>query len=354
MNFKSNKVLIVIPPIHLLGGVAIHYWGLKNFWSGDVEYYQAYKAIRGTNKVFRLLYSTLDLVKFSFFILLNSPKKVVFNLSLRKGFFARYFYMRVAKMFGKRIVVFIHGWDENSEHMLTKPRGKWIMQNSDGMIVLAQHFKNKLVKYGFKNSILLTTTKVDDALVEGFDAATGRDYSKKNILFLARIEKAKGVYEVVDAYALLKPRYKDLTLTFVGDGSELPALKKYVEEKGLQDVRFTGRINGNALANEYKTANFFFFPSHSEGMPAVVLESMAFGLPVFTRKVGGLVDFFENGKMGYISNSLDPKDFAEAMVPYLNDQDLTRKVSLYNAKYAKEHFMGSSVAQQLENYFKTI
>ena len=85
--------------------------------------------------------------------------------------------MQVAKIFGKKMVVFIHGWDEDSEYMLTKPRGKWIMQNTDGMIVLAQHFKDKLVKYGFKNSILLTTTKVDDALVEDFNVVTGRDYS---------------------------------------------------------------------------------------------------------------------------------------------------------------------------------
>ena len=38
-------------------------------------------------------------------------------------------------------------------------------------------------------------------------------------------------------------------------------------------------------------------------------------LPIFTRKVGGLIDFFENGKMGYISSSLDPAVFAEARRP---------------------------------------
>ena len=87
-------------------------------------------------------------------------------------------------------------------------------------------------------------------------------------------------------------------------------------------------------------------------MPTVVLEAMAFGLPVFTRKVGGLADFFENGKMGYITDSLDPKDFAEAMIPYLEDIEQTKKVSQYNAKYAKEHFMASSVAKQIENTIK--
>ena len=45
-------------------------------------------------------------------------------------------------------------------------------------------------------------------------------------------------------------------------------------------------------------------------MPTVVLEAMAFGLPILTRNVGGLVDFFKNDKMGFITDSLEPKDFS--------------------------------------------
>ena len=70
-------------------------------------------------------------------------------------------------------------------------------------------------------------------------------------------------------------------------------------------------------------------------MPTVVLEAMAFGLPILTRNVGGLVDFFKNDKMGFITDSLEPKDFADAMVPYIKDKELARKVGAYNAQYAK-------------------
>ena len=52
---------------------------------------------------------------------------------------------------------------------------------------------------------------------------------------------------------------------------------------------------------------------------------MIFGLPIFTRKVGGLIDFFENGKMGYISSSLDPAVFAEAMKPYIENPAKMRR-----------------------------
>ena len=132
-------------------------------------------------------------------------------------------------------------------------------------------------------------------------------------MYSGRIEKAKGVYETVDTFSILKSQYKDLTLTFVGDGSELPMLKQYVENKKIKDVRFTGELRGEDFKKEYINADMYLFLSYTEGMPTVVLEAMIFGLPIFTRKVGGLIDFFENGKMGYISSSLDPAVFAEAM-----------------------------------------
>ena len=87
-------------------------------------------------------------------------------------------------------------------------------------------------------------------------------------------------------------------------------------------------------------------------MPTVVLEAMAFGLPVFTRNVGGLPDFFENGKMGYITDSLNAEDFAKALIPYIENTQLTQQVSHYNARYAKEHFMASRVAKELELLIK--
>lgn len=354
MGINSRKVLIVVPPLYILGGVALHYAGLKNYWEGNVEYYQSFKIVRGANRMFAKVWLLLDIINFFFIILFKNPDVVVFNLSLKKGFYSRILYQRVVKILGKKMVIFIHGWNVDSENMLLTAKGKWMMRQADGIIVLAQQFKDKLLKYGINKKILLTTTKVDDALVGDFNVVSDRDYSGKNILFVSRIEKEKGIYEVVNTYALLKPKYKDLKLTFVGDGTELGALKECVAEKGLQDVRFTGRLDGMELAKEYKAANFFFFPSYGEGLPTVVLEAMAFGLPVFSRKVGGLVDFFENDKMGYITDSLNPKDFVDAIEPYIKDENLTRTVSLYNEQYAKVHFMASTVAKFLESYFKTI
>jgi glycosyltransferase involved in cell wall biosynthesis len=75
---------------------------------------------------------------------------------------------------------------------------------------------------------------------------------------------------------------------------------------------------------------------------------------VITRPVGGLVDFFQNGKMGEMLDSLEPSDFAKCIEKYMLDEDLTKKTSLYNHVYAKENFMASKVAKRLEAIWNCI
>ena len=345
------NILINTPSLKLLGGVANHYGGLTSFWTTNVRYNTVGKrnSMPGGGKY----WLPFDVLKFVFRLLTFRPDIVMVNPSLWANALRRDFLMvKIARALGFKAAIFIHGFNLDYAKVIDK---EWAAKNFNKaslIFVLAQQFKDIMQGWGVTAPIRLTTTKVDDNLLAGFDLATTRDFSKRKLLFLSRIEKAKGIYEAVDTYAILKQKYQDLTISFVGDGTELESLKQYVADKHLQDVTFTGRLSGEALANEYKTANFFFFTSYGEGMPTVVLEAMAFGLPVFTRKVGGLVDFFEDGKMGFITDSLKPEVFAEAITPYLENQEMTKHVSLYNARYAKEHFMASSVAKQIENTIK--
>lgn len=345
------KILVNTPCLRLLGGVANHYLGLRQYWTEDVRYNTVGRRSgkRGSGKY----WLPWDVMKFTFKLITFSPDVVLLNSSLGTSALRRDFmFSKISRSLGFKVVFFIHGFNLDYAAQINKD---WTVRNFNKaslIFVLADSFRTTMLGWGVKSPIRLTTTKVDDDLLEGYDSIRNKQVSSKNILFLSRIEKSKGVYEAVDTFALLKTKYKDLTLTFVGSGSELEALKEYAETKGLSDIRFTGRLDGAALRNEYNSALLFLLITYGEGMPTVVLEAMAFGLPVFTRKVGGLVDFFEDGRMGYISDSLDPKDFAEAMIPYLDNADLCIEVSKYNASYAKEHFMASSVAKQIESTIK--
>lgn len=347
--YREMKILVNTPDINALGGVSNHYLGLKPYWNANVKYNNI-----GSKRIRKWL-TPFSLIKYIYYLIVFRPDVVILNPSLGNGALIRdFFYMKLALAFGKKVAIFIHGFNLEYAAKIDK---KWVVKNlnkASMIFVLANRFKKIMQGWGVLPPICLTTTKVDDNLIKGFDIKRDKDFSNRNILCLTRIEKAKGIYEAIDTYAILKQKYNDLTLTFVGDGSELESLKAYTNKKNLSDVRFTGKLSGTELSKEYQNADFFLFLSYGEGMPTVVLEAMAFGLPVFTRKVGGLVDFFENGKMGYITDSLFAQDFANAMIPYIENRELSQKVALYNAQYAKDHFMASRVARAIEHELSKI
>ena len=78
------------------------------------------------------------------------------------------------------------------------------------------------------------------------------------------------------------------------------------------------------------------------------LEAMAFGLPIITTRVGGIPDFFEDGKMGLFLDSREPEHIAEKIRYLLDRPELMQQMSKYNFEYAKEHFYASKVAKRLE------
>lgn len=343
------KILINTPRLVPHGGVANHYIGLKPYWNEEVIYNPiGKKGNKSGSGVYRLPLNIITFVRkiFSF-----KPDIILLNPSLSKGAMTRdMIFLRIAKLLGKKVAVFIHGFDKNNIKSLDIKSITKNLNKCEVIFILAQDFADTMREWGVTAPIHLTTTKVDDRLIEGLEINT-KDYSTKNILFLARVEKAKGIYTALDAVKKLQEKDKDIKFRIAGVGGELENAKQYAIENNIV-ADFLGSISGDNLINEFKTANVYILPTHGEGMPTSILEAMAFGLPVISRPVGGLCDFFENGKMGQLIESLEPQEYADAIDKYLNTPTVAKDTSAYNHEYAKEHFLASSVAKQLENILR--
>lgn len=341
----NMKVLINTPRLVPHGGVANHYIGLKEYWNEDVQYNPIGKtSSKQGSGIFRL---PINIVTFIKKIVTFGPDIILLNPSLSKGAMTRdLVFLRIAKLLGRKVAVFIHGFNKDNIPALNIEYITKCLNMCEAIFVLAQDFADTMRSWGVIVPIYLTTTKVDDKLLTDFDITT-KDYSGKNVLFLSRVEKAKGIYTALDAIKILQSKYPEIRLRVAGNGGELENAKEYAIKNGIK-VDFLGSISGNTLINEFICANIFILPSHTEGMPTSVLEAMAFGIPVISRPVGGLCDFFENGKMGKLIDSFNPQEYAAAMEDILFNQQKQAGISIYNHEYAKKHFLASSVAKKME------
>lgn len=265
---------------------------------------------------------------------------------------------------GVPFVVFFRGWDKNFEAKLEsnpKKLNRLVISlgGASKVIVLASEFKEKLVEWGVEEEkIVIETTAVDDRSLSGLNIGKNIESTSSddrfNILFLARIEKAKGVYEAVDAFRILKQKHPYISMEIAGDGAELPNLKRYVIRHNVDGIKFLGWLDQEDKRKAYLDASVYLFPTWGEGMPNSVLEAMAFGLPVVTRPVGGLADFFEDGKMGYITTSRDPEVLASMCENLIENPVLRTEIALHNSKYACRRFLASQVASRIEQIYGSI
>ncbi len=360
------SVLIACPHLYLGGGVSNYYNTMKGWFSIKAEFYEvgALKESETASERFRHIWT--DRVRFNNLLkdsigaydLVHLNPSFDYKAIIRDGLL-----LRIAKKFNRKAVVMFHGWNESNVQVIERHFFNQFFSTynkSDAFIVLASDFKKKLRDWGFKQPIYLETTPVKDSLLNGFsikERIKEIDPDKDiQILFLARIEKEKGILETIDAVKILSEKYPNLRLVVAGDGSFMDEAHNFANRFTKDKVSFLGYAEGEEKKKVFQNSDIYVFPTyHGEGMPTTVLEAMAFGLPIVTRPVGGLKDFFSNGEHGFISESKDPDVIASLVEKIITDKELWKKMSVANHEYATERFMASQVAKRLEDiYMRTV
>jgi glycosyltransferase involved in cell wall biosynthesis len=343
----KKKILIITPSFNLVGGVANHYMGLGEHWNNDVRY-QFYGK---RHRIPAIITFGYDLLSYIFKLIFNRPQLVIINPSLRTYQLIRDgIYLAIARALKVEVITFFHGWDIDYAHKLkNNPRLFTYFYNKSLFVyVLASEFKKQLLEIGINCEIKLTTTKVSNKLLAEFDI-NKRDGKINSILFLGRIVKNKGIFIMLDAFKIIQKKHNEIELVVVGNGYDFDKAKRYVLDQKIDNVSFKGGLFGNEIIPQFSNSQLYVLPSyHGEGMPTSVLEAMAFGMPVITRPLGGLNDFFESEVMGTLTESLDPKVYAFEIEKYLNNIEMTLKIAQFNHQYANENFMANRVAQKIE------
>jgi len=356
-----RKILITVPRLHEQGGVSGFYNAvLPHFQPGLVTPLQV-GGVGGRG----VLSPLMDQLHFRGAIRKKEPDLVLINPSLcfkclvRDGLFAWQ-----TKESCRPLVVFWHGWNRDFERQIsTRYRGFFLRTfgRADAFIVLARDFERKLREWGVEKPVFCSTTAVEEELLDGFFVERkGKEFfaeKTRKILFLARLERSKGVLETVKAVKILLDQGQSVSLTVAGDGpirQELETLSGTLN-LGPRQVTFAGDVRGRDKARLFGDHHMYCFPtSYGEGLPTSVLEAMAFAMPVVTSHAGGLADMFEDGKMGRVVCTNTPEEVAACLAQLLDNPEKMAEIARFNGEYARKHFMGSVVKNRLMAIYQAV
>lgn len=149
----------------------------------------------------------------------------------------------------------------------------------------------------------------------------------KTMMFIGRMSGVKGAPLMIDALAALLPRHPDARLLMIGDGPERPALERQAAQLGVSDaVQFTGYQTQDQVAAHLARADLLALPSFAEGVPVVLMEAMASGLPVVSTRIAGIAELVEDGVSGYLTPPGDLATLVARLDTLLSDADLRQRM----------------------------
>jgi glycosyltransferase involved in cell wall biosynthesis len=121
------------------------------------------------------------------------------------------------------------------------------------------------------------------------------------VLCVGRLVPEKGQAILIEAIAELCHRGLPIRLTVVGDGPSRQALEALATQRGLDgQVTFTGALGEEEVIARYQDSDALCVPSFAEGLPVVLMEAMALGLPVVTTRISGIAELVEDGTSGFV------------------------------------------------------
>jgi glycosyltransferase involved in cell wall biosynthesis len=171
------------------------------------------------------------------------------------------------------------------------------------------------------------------------------------VLFAGRLTCDKGIPELVQAFSRLVVRFPDLRLLLAGcfeDGDPLPSdTRRYLETH--PQVILVGAVPDTAPY--YATADVLVLPSHREGLPTVVLEAQAAGVPVVGASATGVVDVVADGQTGLLFPAGNVPALAEAIAKLTTDGALAIKLGLAGQEQVRSKFRQEQVWQALHREY---
>ena len=172
-----------------------------------------------------------------------------------------------------------------------------------------------------------------------------------NILFVGRLEKRKGLGDLLRAYRAMVSRLPQSRLIIVGDGPLRSRVESYVARHRLPNVVLAGYVPESVKPRHYDSADIFCAPATgAESFGIVLLEALASGLPVVATEVPGYMSVLEPGRDSITVPPKNWRELAASLVILGRDPELRRRLAEYAQRKARRYSWDLVASEVVEVY----
>lgn len=221
----------------------------------------------------------------------------------------------LGRLLGAPAVIKLHGSDMNVVAKIPGPRRQlcWALPRAAAVVAVSDALRERAIELGAEpDRVHVVRNGVDRELFRPRDrrsarARLGLPPRARIALYVGRLEREKGVFDLLDAFALVRRRMPEAVLVLVGDGSAA------ARARGSEGVHVAGPQPLAAIPEWIAAADVATLPSWNEGMPNVVLEALACGRRVVASSVGGIPEILSESSYGDLVPARAPAELGAAL-----------------------------------------
>jgi glycosyltransferase involved in cell wall biosynthesis len=357
---KQKKILLLGPSMNAVSGVSTH---LNQLFNSELTV--QFKLLHfhvgsegreetGVQKFFRFAFSPLA---FLAFLLWHRPAIVHLNTSLEpKSYWRDIAYLLIARLLRQKVIYQVHGGALPEEffpdsRLLTNLL-YWVLNQPDVVVLLAQVELNAYRRF-LPDQRLEVVPNAIDALVA--NSSIRKQTGILHLVYLGRIVANKGIFEIVEALALLTKQGRKIRLSIGGNGQDTERLRIKVNALGLDEqVTFMGSVFGVEKNRLWCAGHVFVFPTYHEGLPYALLEAMAAGAVPITTRVGAIPDVLQDGIHGLFVEPKNIADLASAIARLDDDRVLLARMAEAGQQRILEYYTVARLANDFARIYESL
>ena len=229
----------------------------------------------------------------------------------------------IARFRGVPVVVNYRGGEAAQFLARSQALVRFSMRRAVGLIVPSAFLQEVFARFGMTATIVPNI--IDLARFKPRDAFRA---GSAHLVVARNLEPLYDNATAILAFKIVQSRWPAARLTIAGSGPEEQQLRQLAESLGLSDlVQFAGRLERDAMAMLYRSADIVLNPSLADNMPNSVLEALACGVPCVSTNVGGVPYLVQDRVTAMLVPPADPAAMALACQEILQSDDLRRQLS---------------------------
>lgn len=270
----------------------------------------------------------------------------------RGSFMRKVVLVGIGKIFGKKIILHIHGGGFHNFYKrskLMKPVIRWALESADAVVCLSEMWKNYYSStFKLKRLVIINNVIETPLIKEHVQNGT------LNLLFLGHITEKKGVFDLLKVLASNRDQFQHkVKVTFGGIG-EVERLEKEISDNQFNgDVKFAGWVNGHKKAELLNDCDVYVLPSYFEALPISILEAMSYGKPVISTEIGGIPEIVKPGVNGWLFKPGDQQALGSIISEAMTDKARLKQYGNNSLSISKS-YTPESVFQSLNDLYQQV